>query len=62
MNTTLINVPSGTTSRVQPLDVVINKPFTNHIRKDFESHLEENLDLYAEGKLSASERRVLTTK
>ena len=42
--------------------MVINKPFKNHIRKDFERHLEENLDLYVEGKLSASERRVLTTK
>ena len=62
VNTILINVPSGTTSRVQPLDAVINKPFKNHIRKDFERHLEENLNLYVEGKLSALERRVLTTK
>ena len=62
VNTTLTNVPSGTTSRVQPLDEVINKPFKSHIRKDFERHLNENLDLYVKRNLSASERRVLTTK
>ena len=42
--------------------MVINKPFKIHVRYCFERHLKENLDLYVEGKLSASERRVLTTK
>ena len=60
--TTLINVPGGTTSRVQPLDVCINKPFKNYVREFFEQHLDSNLELYVDGKLSASERRVLTTK
>ena len=55
VNTTLINVPRGATSRILSLDVVINMPFKNHIRKDFDRHLEENLDLYVERKLSASE-------
>ena len=62
LKTTLINVPSGKTSRVQPLDVVINKPFKSHVRYCFERHLNENFDLYVEGKLLASERRVVTTK
>ena len=32
----LINVPSGCISRVQPLDVVFNKPFKDVIRRLFE--------------------------
>ena len=60
--TTLINLPDGTTSRVQPLDVAINKPFKNRVRQAFEEHLHKNLQLYAEGKLTASDKRVLTTK
>ena len=60
--TTLINVPNGTTSRVQPLDVASNKPFKNRVRQAFEEHLHKNLQLYTEGKLTASDRRILTTK
>ena len=60
--TTHINVPSGTTSRVQPLDVSVNKSFKNHVRIAFEKHLNDNLNLYTEGKLTTSERRILTTK
>ena len=60
--TFLVNVPPGCTSRVQPLDVSVNKPFKNRVREQFEKHLDENLDRYVEGKLTASERRVLTTK
>ena len=30
--TVLVNVPPGCTSRVQPLDVVISKPFKNSIK------------------------------
>ena len=60
--TTLINVPGGTTSRVQPLDVCINKPFKNYVREQFEQHLDANLESYVEGKLTAGERRILTTK
>ena len=61
-STLLINVPPGCTSRVQPLDVSINKPFKHAIREQFEKHLSENLHLYTENKLPVSERRVLTTK
>ena len=60
-STLLINFQAGCTSRVQPLDVSINKPFKHAIREQFEKHLRENLHLYTENKLSLSERRVLTT-
>ena len=60
--TKLKNIPGGTTSRIQVLDVVINKPFKNNVREQFEEHMDQNLDLYVEGKLSVSERRILTTK
>ena len=42
---TLINVPGGTTSRVQPLDVSINKPFKNYVRELIEQNLDANLEL-----------------
>ena len=53
-STLLINVPPGCTSRVQPLDVSINKPFKHAIREQFEKHLSENLHLYTENKLPVS--------
>ena len=59
--TLLINVPPGCTSRVQLLDVSVNKPFKNAVKIQFEKHLQENLTMYSEGKISASERRVLLT-
>ena len=59
--TLLINVPPGSTSRVQPLDVSVNKPFKNAVKIQFEKHLQENLTMYVEGKISESERRVLLT-
>ena len=42
-STLLISVPPGCTSRVQPLDVSINKPFKHAIREQFEKQLSENL-------------------
>ena len=51
-NTELVNVPPACTSRV-------HKPFKDVVRQQFEK---QNLQRYTEGKISASERRVLVTK
>ena len=40
----------------------VNKPFKNAVKIQFEKHLQENLTMYVEGKISASERQVLLTK
>ena len=60
--TSLVNVPPGCTSRVQVVDVWINKPFKDELRSLFEDHLDKNLDQYVDGKINASQRRVLMTK
>ena len=51
-NTKLSNVPPGCTSRVQVLDVSVNKPFKTQVRDQFEEHLNKNME---------HERRILTT-
>ena len=60
--TELVNVPPGCTSRIQPLDVCINKPFKEVVKRQHEAHMSENLQLYTEGKLTACDRQVLLTK
>ena len=60
--TFLVNVPPGCTSRVQVVHVLINKPFKDEVRPLSEDHLDENLDQYIDGKINASQQRVLTTK
>ena len=62
--TSLCNVPRGCTSRVQVVDVTVNKLFKNEVRRLFEDHLDKHLylELCVEGKLSASQRRILMTK
>ena len=60
--TVLTDILGGTTSRVQPLDVLINKPFKDYGRELFKKHIDKNLEVYVEGTLSAAKRRILTTK
>ena len=57
-----MHVPPGCTSRVQVVYVTVNKPFKDEVHRLFEDHLDKHLDLYVEGKLSASQQRILMTK
>ena len=58
----LVNIPGGLTGYVQVIDMVVNKPFKAYIQRLSEKHMEENLEDYVGGKISVSERRILTTK
>ena len=57
-----LKVSPGWISRVQPLDVVFNKPFKYIIWRLFELHIDENLVNYTKVKKTAPRRRVLITK
>ena len=60
--TSLVNAPPGCTSRVQFVDVLINKPFKDEVRSLSEDHSDKNLDQYVDGKINASQQGVLMTK
>ena len=60
--TSLVSVPPDCTSRVQFVDVLINKPFKDEVRSLFEDHLDKNHDQYVNSKINASQQRVLMTK
>ena len=60
--TYLCNVPPGCLSRVQVVDVTFNKPFKDEVSRLFEDHHDKHLELYVEGKLPASQRRIFMTK
>ena len=47
---------------IQPLDVVVNKPFKDRINHLASKHMQDNLDAYVNGKISAKERRILFTQ
>ena len=44
-NTTVIVIPGGCTSVLQPLDVSINRPFKDHLRKCWQQYMVEQSDL-----------------
>ena len=59
-NKILMNASPVCMSRVEPLDVLIDKACKKAVKKQFEKHLHENLDDCVDGKLIVSDRRVLT--
>lgn len=61
-NTEVTFIPGGCTSLLQPLDVVVNKPFKAAINRLATQHMQEKLDDYVNGRISAKERRILFTK
>ena len=60
--TSLVNVSAGCTSRIQVVDVLINKLFKDEVRSLFEDHLDKNLNQYVDGKINASQWRVFMTE
>ena len=60
--TSLCNVPSGCTSRVQVVDVLVNKLFKDEVCRLLQDQLDKHLESYPEDKLSTSQRRILMTK
>lgn len=61
-HTTLVLVPPGTTSLVQPLDVSVNAEFKNFVEQLQNEHMHSNVQMYVEGKITASQCRALITK
>ena len=55
-------VPAGTTSIVQPVDVVFKAPYKAAVEREATKHIQDNLNSYVEGRINASERRVIFTK
>jgi hypothetical protein len=61
LNTTLSIIPSGCTSYVQVLDVLVNKIIKNYIEELEQEHYDNNIEDYESGRVSVEARRVLLT-
>ena len=59
--TTVVFVPSGCTSLVQPLDIVVNGVFKQIVDLLKAEHMQQNLEQYVNNSFSASQRCVLIT-
>ena len=63
LKTAPVNIGGGLiTTYLQVVDVIINKPFKTYVQAMSEKHIEKNLDLYTEGKITTSQRRILMTQ
>ena len=60
--TSICNVSPGCTLLVPVVYVTVKKPFKYEIPRLFEDHLDKRLELYAKGKFSTSQQRILMTK
>lgn len=60
--TTLVLVPPGATSKVQPLDVAVNSEFKKAVDRLATEAMTRNPDQFLTGRLTASERRIFFTK
>ena len=60
--TTLVLVPPGATSKVQPLDVAVNSEFKKAVDRLATEAMTRNPDQFLTGTVTASERRIFFTK
>ena len=61
-NTSVVSIGGGLTSVLQPLDLVVNRPFKHRVDEIFNQHLSSNLDTYTNGTIPAGKRRILMTQ
>ena len=62
LKTSLVNVPTGCTSRVKVVDVLISKSLRDEVLSLFEDHMNININQYVDGKINASQPGFLMTK
>ncbi len=55
-------VPPRDTSKIQPLDVAVNKEFKDAVDRLSIAHVSSNLDSFVAGEVTAGKRRILFTK
>ncbi len=61
-NTSVVLVPAGCTSLVQPLDVSFNGVVKSVVERLQNEHMHQNLEKYINGTIPAGQRRILISK
>ena len=61
-STSVVLVPAGCTSLVQPLDVSFNGVFKSVVERLQNEHMHQNLEKYVNGKVTAGQCRILISK
>ena len=59
---TIVLIPPGATSKVQPLDVAVNSEFKKAVDRPATEAMTRDLDQFLTGTVTASERRIFCTK
>ena len=59
---TIVLIPPGATSKVQPLDVAVNGEFKKAVDRPATEAMTRDLDQFLTGTVTASERRIFCTK
>ena len=59
-NTSVVSIGGGLTSVLQPLDLVVIRPFKHRVDEIFNQHLSSNLDAYTNITIPAGKRILMT--